>query len=76
MPFGLPWARMGFVNSDIDAEGQIRPDAPPEQLYDLATDLRQRTNLAGKEPERLLAMRKRFLEVVGPAAGKPRKATE
>jgi arylsulfatase A-like enzyme len=68
-PFGLPWAKMGFVNSDIDEHGQIKPDAPPEQLYNLATDRRQRKNLALEQPERLRAMRARLLELAGPAAG-------
>ena len=68
-PFGLRYAKMGFTNSDIDEHGQVKPDAPPEQLYNLATDLRQRKNLAVEQPERVRAMRARFLELVGPVAG-------
>ncbi len=68
-PFGLPYAKMGFINSDIDEHGQIKPGAPKEQLYNLATDLRQSTNLASKEPDRVRAMHARFLELAGPAAG-------
>ena len=34
----------GQVNSDI-AGGKLKPDAPPAQLYDLATDPHQRTNV-------------------------------
>jgi len=75
-PFGLPWARMGFTNSDIDEHGQIRPGAPREQLYNLATDLRQRTNLALEEPDLVRVMRARFLELAGPAAIKTPGATE
>lgn len=40
----------GLVNSDV-INGQIRPDAPPVQLYDVAADLRQTTNLAERQPE-------------------------
>ena len=67
-PFGLPYAKMGFTNSDIDEHGQIKPGVPPEQLYNLATDLRQRKNLAAEQPDRLRAM-PRFLELAGPVAG-------
>ena len=68
-PFGLRYAKMGFTNSDIDEHGQINPGAPCEQLYYLATDLRQRKNLALEQPERVRAMRARFLELAGPVAG-------
>ena len=75
-PFGLSYAKMGFTNSDIDEHGQIKPGAPREQLYNLATDLRQRTNLALEDPDLVRAMRARFLELAGPAAIKTPGATE
>lgn len=40
-----PQHRMGFTHSDYDEEGNIRPDAPEGQLYDLASDPAQSTNL-------------------------------
>jgi hypothetical protein len=30
---------MGFVNSDADTEGQIKQDAPANQLYHLGNDI-------------------------------------
>lgn len=67
-PFGLAYAKMGLTNSDIDEHGQIKPDAPRAQLYNLATDLRQRKNVAPEEPKRVEAMHARLLELGGPAA--------
>ena len=40
----------GQVNSDIE-NGQIKPDAPPAQLYDLETDLAETTDLYYEQPE-------------------------
>jgi len=40
----------GEINSDI-ANGHIKPSAPPAQLYDLAVDPRQRTNVIRQHPE-------------------------
>ena len=71
-PFGLQYSAMGFHNSDIDEHGQIKPDAPKEQLYDLAKDLGQHLNLATSDPDRLKVMRERFTELTKgykPAAG-------
>lgn len=39
------------VNSDVDAEGRIRPDAPKVQLYDLIADPSQTQNLATQRPD-------------------------
>jgi arylsulfatase A-like enzyme len=75
-PFGLKWAKMGFVNSEIDDQGQIKPEAPKEQLYNLASDVRQSKNVAAEQPERLRAMRSRLLELAGPAVKKTTGATE
>jgi len=47
----------GEVNSDI-ADGRIKPDAPPEQLYDLIADPRESKNLAAERPLVVEQMRK------------------
>jgi arylsulfatase A-like enzyme len=50
--FGGPAALQfaGERNSDV-ADGRFKPDAPPMQLYDLAADPRQTTNLFRAHPE-------------------------
>jgi len=59
-PWSLSYRIMIFQNSDVDENGQIKPGAPAEQLYNLDDDLGQHTNLAASEPERLKALRERF----------------
>ncbi len=46
--FTLPFT--GRVNSDV-ADGRVRPDAPPAQLYDLDADPQQTMNLWESHPE-------------------------
>ncbi|MEQ1860089.1 MAG: hypothetical protein ABMA13_09145 [Chthoniobacteraceae bacterium] len=46
-PAALKFA--GEVNSDVE-DGRIKPDAPVEQLYDLAADPRQTRNVARENP--------------------------
>ncbi|MBN1908891.1 MAG: sulfatase-like hydrolase/transferase [Pirellulales bacterium] len=50
--FGGPAAMLftGQTNSDI-ANGRIKPDAPPAQLYDLKADPRQRKNVYREHPD-------------------------
>lgn len=50
--FGGPAAisYAGYVNSDIN-NGEIIPEAPPAQLYDLEADLKQTRNLYNEYPE-------------------------
>lgn len=50
-PWGQPYAKTGQRNSDVDAQGQVKPDAPPAQLYNLRDDLSQTTNRFRDEPE-------------------------
>ena len=69
-PWSLPYSLMGFKNSDVDEKGQIKPDAPKEQLYDLSKDLVQARNVALENPDRLQTMRTRLKELTGKASGK------
>ena len=50
-PWGQPYAKMGLTNSDVDALGTIKPDAPSAQLYNLRDDLPQATNRFRNDPE-------------------------
>ncbi len=50
-PWGLPFATLGLVNSDIDAAGNPKPDAPEVQLYNLKDDPGQTTNVAAAHPD-------------------------
>lgn len=66
-PWGQPYAAMGMTNSDVTAEGRIKPDAPPAQLYDLRADPSQTTNVLREHPERARAMRARLDELMKPS---------
>ena len=48
----------------------LQPSAPQEQIYNLATDLAQKTNLAATQPERVTAMRTRLTEIARTATNK------
>jgi len=54
--WGQPYKAMGVTTSDVDEEGQIKPDAPATQLYNLATDPGQSTNVVGQHLERAAEM--------------------
>lgn len=60
---GIPWKKMGFSNSDIDEKGEIKPGAPPDQLYNLADDIGQAHNLTLDQPQRAAAMHARMDEL-------------
>lgn len=56
---GVDWmnlAELGKPHSDYDADGKIKPDAPPGQLYNLAEDPSETTNLYRKYPDRVKKM--------------------
>jgi len=47
----MNFAEAGHVNSDYDAEGKLKENAPPGQLYNLADDPAESTNLYRDRPE-------------------------
>ncbi|QDU64720.1 Arylsulfatase [Planctomycetes bacterium Pan216] len=53
----------GQVNSDI-ADGRIKPDAPAEQLYNLAKDPRQSTNVIRDNPDVAKRMASRLDQIL------------
>ncbi|HEX3657215.1 MAG TPA: arylsulfatase [Pirellulales bacterium] len=63
-PWFQLWGR-GWQNSDYTSDGQLKPDAPPGQLYDLLADPRETTNLYRQHPqvvERLGSLLKQAME--------------
>jgi arylsulfatase A-like enzyme len=56
---------MGFKNSDVDDQGQIKQGSPKVQLYNLATDPNQASNVAEAHAEKVQAMEKRLNELTG-----------
>ncbi|MCX6898091.1 MAG: sulfatase-like hydrolase/transferase [Verrucomicrobia bacterium] len=56
----LKFAQVGMVNSDFTPDGQLKPDAPPMQLYDLATDPGETRNLYREHPETVSRLTKLF----------------
>lgn len=65
IPWSLPYVEMGFKNSDIDNEGQIKEGSPEVQLYNLASDPNQALNVASNYAKRVRAMDKRLNELTG-----------
>jgi arylsulfatase A-like enzyme len=55
-PWGMPWTKIQMVNSDIGPDGRPRPGAPPAQLYNLAADPNQATNVITAHPDRAAEM--------------------
>jgi len=47
----MGYADLGFENSDYTADGTLKADAPPGQLYNLREDPRETTNIYGAHPE-------------------------
>ena len=74
-PWSLSYATMGFVNSDVDPEGLIKPDAPADQLYHLGNDMREAKNATLDYPERAESMRARLEELTRKPSPAPAKTT-
>jgi arylsulfatase A-like enzyme len=73
-PAALQFA--GEVNSDV-ADGKFKPDAPEEQLYDLAADPRQTRNVIRDHPEVAARMKARLAALrteVSPPPAAPKAA--
>lgn len=51
--WAMQFEELGLVNSDYQADGTLKPDAPAVQLYDLSKDPFQLENLANREQERV-----------------------
>lgn len=49
-PWMQPW-KIGRKTGDYTADGQLKPDAPPGQLYDLEKDSAETTNLYNAHPD-------------------------
>ena len=58
--WAMQFQKLGLVNSDFDEQGQIKPDAPEFQLYNLKDDPQQHTNLAEKYPEKVKELSERL----------------
>ncbi len=58
------WDEFGYVNTDYDHEGNLKKDHLPAQLYNLADDPYQTTNLFEKYPEIVAFMKARYDELM------------
>jgi len=56
----LKFAQVGMVNSDFTPDGQLKPDAPAMQLYDLASDPGETKNVYRDHPEIVTRLTKLF----------------
>ena len=61
--WGMPYAKLGLTNSDVTADGKIKPDAPKAQLYNLKDDLPQHTNVIAQHPDIAVRMQARMDEL-------------
>jgi arylsulfatase A len=64
-PWGVPYALMGLENSDLDPEGNLLPDAPPAQLYNVRKDPAQKVNRYREEPTVIERLSRRLTELTG-----------
>jgi arylsulfatase A-like enzyme len=57
------YANLGLTNSDITAEGKLKPNAPTAQLYNLKDDLPQHTNVIAQHADIAERMQSRIDEL-------------
>lgn len=60
MGWAMQMAELGLKNSDYDEDGQIKPDAPKAQLYNLKDDPGQSVNVINQYPEIAKRLDERF----------------
>jgi arylsulfatase A len=72
-PFGASFREMGFRSNFLDEDGEVLPEAPEVQLYDVVADPSQQRNLAAGEPELVSTLSARLREIAGPS---PRNIVE
>jgi arylsulfatase A-like enzyme len=67
----LKGRKLGYLNTDIDQDGQPKPDAQPVQLYNLKLDRNQMLNLHATFPAVSELLRRRLSEITGGAEADP-----
>lgn len=63
MTWAVQFAALGLTNSDYNADGTLKEDAPDAQLYNLRLDPYQTTNVIRDYPEKAAELAARFNEV-------------
>ncbi len=63
MNWAMQMGALGLKNSDYDEEGNLKPDAPQSQLYNLKDDPGQSENVVLKYPEVAARLAERFKEL-------------
>ena len=69
MAWAMQFDECKFQNSDFQANGKLKSDAPKEQLYNLTEDPDQHINLANKYPERVSELAQRLKAIRSNKAG-------
>jgi arylsulfatase A-like enzyme len=74
-PWGQPWTKLGFINSDVDDRGRIKNDAPAAQLYNLKADPAETVNVIQEHPEIAQKLAARLDVLVPPKKTAPKPPT-
>jgi arylsulfatase A-like enzyme len=67
----LRFGEVGMINSDYTTDGNLKPDAPPLQLYDLAADLGETKNVYLDHPDIVARLKKLYKELVKNGRSRP-----